>query len=99
MALRSYDGALLIVTHDRSFMRCVVEGENAHKRPWDPDAEDDEEEESEDSEEEGLGKQKGVLYRLAKGQLKVLEGGMRQYEEIASRASSRLTKVAVINVV
>lgn len=98
MALRSYDGALLIVTHDRFFMRCVVEGENPHKRPWDPDAEDDEEEESEDS-EEGLDKRKGVVYRLAKGQLKVLEGGMRQYEEIASRASSRLTKVAVINVV
>lgn len=79
-------------------MRCVVEGENPHKRPWDPDTEEDEED-SDDSEDEGVGKRKGVVYRLAKGQLKVLEGGMRQYEEIASRASSRLTKVMVVNVV
>lgn len=80
-------------------MRCVIEGESPHKRPWDPDAEEGEDEESDDSEEEGLEKRKGVVYRLAKGQLKVLEGGIRGYEEMAARASLKLTKpkVAVVN--
>jgi len=27
-ALRRYEGAILVVTHDRFFMRCVVEGES-----------------------------------------------------------------------
>jgi len=92
MALRGYDGALLIVTHDRFFMRCVVEGENAHKRPWDPNAEEDEEE-SEDSEEEGLDKQPGVVYRLSRGQFTKLDGGMRKYEEIAARASEKMVGI------
>lgn len=92
MALRNYDGALLIVTHDRFFMRCMVEGENPHKRPWNPDVEEDENE-SDDSDGEELGKQPGVVYHLSKGRFKVLEGGMRQYEEIAARTSSKLTKV------
>jgi len=92
MALRGYDGALLIVTHDRFFMRCVVEGENPHRRPWDPDADGDEEE-SEDSEDEAVDKQKGVVYRLSKGQFTKLDGGMRQYEEMAAKASERMVKV------
>jgi len=93
MALRGYDGALLIVTHDRFFMRCVVEGENPHRRPWDPDAGEDEEEESVDSEEEGLDKQQGVVYRLSRGQFTKLDGGMRKYEEIATRASEKMVGV------
>jgi ATP-binding cassette subfamily F protein 3 len=32
------------------------------------------------------------VYRLVKGQLKRLEGGMEQYEEIAARAAARLAK-------
>ena len=92
-ALRNYDGALLIVTHDRFFMRCVVEGENPHKRPWDPET--GEEDSSDDSDGEEMSKQPGVVYHLSKGRFKILEGGMRQYEEIAARASSKLTKVAV----
>ena len=92
-ALRNYDGALLIVTHDRFFMRCVVEGENPHKRPWDGDA--GSEKESDDSDGKEMSKQPGVVYHLSKARLKVLEGGMRQYEEIAGRASLKLTKVPV----
>ena len=93
-ALRNYDGALLIVTHDRFFMRCLVEGENPHKRPWDTN-----EEESDDSDGEEMSKQPGVVYHLSKGRLKILAGGMRQYEEMAARASLKLTKVPVRQVV
>jgi hypothetical protein len=70
-----------------------VEGENPHKRPWDPETGD--EYSSDDSDGEEMSKQPGVVYHLSKGRFKILEGGMRQYEEIAARASSKLTKVPV----
>lgn len=74
-------------------MRCVVEGENPHKRPW--DQETGSEEDSDDSDGEEMSKQPGVIYHLSKGRFKILEGGMRQYEEMAARASMKLTKVPV----
>lgn len=35
------------------------------------------------------------MYRLAKGRLKKLDGGMEQYEEIAARAAAKLGKTQV----
>lgn len=94
LALRSYQGALLIVTHDRFFCRCVVEGQSPaklRKRPGDDD--DDEVAEDESSEEDEDGPQKkGIVYRMFKAGLKVLEGGTDQYEAICERASAKLTK-------
>jgi hypothetical protein len=52
--------------------------------------EDDEEEEEDDGDEDERGR-KGVVYRMFKGQLRLLEEGTRQYEEIATRASQKLT--------
>jgi ATP-binding cassette subfamily F protein 3 len=92
LALREWEGALLVVTHDRYFMRCVVEGENPAKLRKRASLEDDDEEESEDDDDEEGPKKKGVVYRLVKGQMKVLERGMEQYEEICARASVKLTK-------
>jgi hypothetical protein len=89
LALRSYEGALLVVTHDRFFMRCVVEGENPAKLSSRASVHDKEESEEED--EDGPSS-RGVVYRLIRGQLKVLERGMEQYEEICARASTKLTK-------
>lgn len=66
-------------------MRCVVEGQSSHEKS----------ESDEDDEPDGKKWQAkpGVVYRLAKGQLKVLEGGMGQYEAIAERATSKLMRV------
>ncbi|KAF2434318.1 P-loop containing nucleoside triphosphate hydrolase protein [Tothia fuscella] len=91
LALREYDGALLVVTHDRFFMRCVVEGVHPARLrtragDYDQDNEDDLSSDEDDP------RTKGVVYRLAKGELKVLERGMEQYEEICERAAARLTK-------
>src|SRR5690606_9923407 len=73
-ALEDWKGALLVVTHDRYFMRCVVEGEPAR----------DDDEEDEDSTKDDV--KPGVVYRMLKaGKLKKLEGGMNQYEEIARK--------------
>lgn len=69
-------------------MRCVVEGES-------PDEGNDSDEEDEEEEAEDTWHAKpGVVYRLIKGQLKLLAGGMRKYEAIAERASGKL---AVLN--
>ena len=52
--------------------------------------EEAEEEEEWSSGEEERQRGPGTVYRLVKGQLKKLEGGMEQYEEIAGRAAAKL---------
>jgi hypothetical protein len=70
-----------------------VEGQNPAKLRKRPGQDDDEPEEDESGSEDDEGPQKkGVVYRLFKGQLKLLEGGMDQYEAICERASAKLTK-------
>jgi ATP-binding cassette, subfamily F, member 3 len=91
LALRDYEGALLVVTHDRFFMRCVVEGQSPAKI-WTRASMDEEvDDESDEDDEDGPSK-KGIVYRMFRGQLKVLQRGMEEYEEICERASQRLTK-------
>lgn len=50
-------------------------------------AEDEAEGESEE-EETGVGG--GTVYRVFKGQVRKLEGGMERYEEMAGRAATKL---------
>lgn len=75
-ALRDWPGAVVLVSHDRWFMRGVVEG------VADEDGGSDSEEageKGEDEEEGGL--RRRVVYKLAGGKLTVLEGGVQQFEE------------------
>ncbi|KAF1831641.1 P-loop containing nucleoside triphosphate hydrolase protein [Decorospora gaudefroyi] len=97
VALKEYDGAILVVTHDRFFMRTVVEGESPHTLAPGVHGSEDEADESSDSEDAETGVAPGTVYRLAKGQLKKLEGGMEQYAEIAARTAAKLTKPAKAN--
>ena len=69
--------------------RTVVEGESPYKLAPGAQAEDPDDEESD---EETTGAPAGTVYRLTKGQLKKLDGGMEQYEEIAARTAARLAK-------
>lgn len=48
------------------------------------------EDEADDSEGSEKGVAPGTVYRLGKGRLKKLDGGMEQYEEIASRSAAKL---------
>lgn len=96
-ALRDYEGAVLVVTHDRSFMRCVVEGEKMRHlansmRPEGEEGREEEEEESASEDDEQGGKRRRVVFRLVKGGLRRLERGMEQYEEIAGRSAARIGK-------
>ncbi|KAH8711953.1 ABC transporter ATP-binding protein uup-1 [Phaeosphaeriaceae sp. PMI808] len=88
LGLREYDGAILVVTHDRFFMRSVVEGKSPYKLA--PGVRGDEDEDSSESSDEETGAGPGAVYRLAKGQVGKLDGGMEQYEEIAARSAARM---------
>nr|POE87815.1 abc transporter f family member 3 [Quercus suber] len=93
LALRKYEGAILIITHDRFFMRCVVEGESSKTMARNVVAEDDDDGDSDSgSTDEDEHVKEGVVYRLSKGTLTKLERGMQQYEERAAKASAKLSK-------
>lgn len=94
LALQDYEGALLVITHDRFFMRCVVEGQNPAKMRTRPSMDEEVDEESEEDERDEIRK-KRIVYRMFRGQLKVLQRGMEEYEEICQRAAQRLTKPKV----
>ncbi|KAF7964936.1 hypothetical protein HWV62_1615 [Athelia sp. TMB] len=85
-ALRNFQGALLVITHDRFFMRCVVEGDTSD---LDQDSEDDGDEDADDEDSRVWRAKPGVVHRLFRAELRVLEGGMREYEAIAAKSSSK----------
>ena len=80
-ALRDWEGALLVITHDRYFMRSVVERERLRV----PVDDGEEGIESEDEDE----KPPGTVYRLFKAALHKLDRGMAQYEELVEKALAK----------
>ena len=54
--------------------------------------ENSEDEQDSSTDEDGTANP-GVVYRLSKGSLKKLEGGMLRYEELAMKASAMMSKV------
>ena len=79
-ALSTWNGAILVVTHDRYLMKRVVEGEK-------DEIGSDEEEESED-EEEAL--RRRTVFLLKGGVLKVLEKGVQGFEESLEKRVEKL---------
>jgi ATPase subunit of ABC transporter with duplicated ATPase domains len=77
-ALGSWNGAILVVSHDRFLIRRVVEGER--------DNEGSEGEESGEDEEE----RRRVVYLLKGGMLKVLERGVSGFEESLEKRVEKL---------
>lgn len=74
--LNAYDGAVLVVSHDRFFMRSVVEGE----RPF-----GDEEDDGDWNEE-----RKGDVWIVEKGRLSRLQGGVAEYVKKAAKAVKKI---------
>ncbi|KAI9801026.1 MAG: hypothetical protein M1825_003560 [Sarcosagium campestre] len=113
-ALRRYSGAILVVTHDRFFMRCLVEGASLRGRANDEDDDDDDDGDDSDDDYDGddsdgeldgkgpggsgggaghtFRPARGRVYRIVKGRLKLLPGGMNEYEEIAERSAAKASK-------
>ncbi|KAI1807629.1 P-loop containing nucleoside triphosphate hydrolase protein [Daldinia bambusicola] len=74
-ALRGWEGAVVLVSHDRWFVRGVVEGVT----------EDGEGGSEDEDEEEGGIRRRRVVYRLKAGVMSVLEGGVAEFEEGVER--------------
>lgn len=72
--------------------RTVVEGESPYKLAPGVQTGEDPDEEDSGSDDEEAGAPAGTVYRLIKGQLRKLSGGMEQYEDIASRTAAKLGK-------
>lgn len=79
-ALRGWEGAVVLVSHDRWFMRGVVEGL----------VDDDEEGDSEGSEDEMEAIRRREVYRLKAGRLVKLAGGVGEFEAIMERRVKKL---------
>ncbi|EQB51988.1 ABC transporter [Colletotrichum gloeosporioides Cg-14] len=76
-SLRDWEGAVILVSHDRWFMRGAVEGL----------IEDSESEE--DDEDEAVSRRRAV-YRLKAGNLTILDGGVTQFEDGVAKRVTRL---------
>ena len=85
-SLKAYQGALMVVSHDRAFMRYLIDGESIRSKV---DTEDDGDESSE-SDSDDDGSKVGRVYMVSKSRLKRLEGGMREYVDIAEGQTSKM---------
>jgi ATP-binding cassette, subfamily F, member 3 len=85
-ALRQYPGTILLVSHDRHFTRCVIEG--APILPCSSDVKDEDEESNES--EEGESRKTGVVYAVGQGKLKALSGGTDDYIALVEKRMKRM---------
>lgn len=76
-ALIDYNGAIVLVTHDRYLVRRVVEGEVF------TDDGDDEGDEEEDN-------RRRVVYSLSGGKMKVLEKGMEGFVRVMEKRVAKM---------
>lgn len=89
LALRGFQGAIVLVTHDRWFCRVVIEGAPLRERAED-DSDESEEDEGDDAEAEA--KPRGQVYRVNKGQVVELPGGMDEYVQKVEKELARKAK-------
>ena len=80
-ALKTWEGGLLVITHDRHFMRCVVDREKLVRHEDDGDSSS-----SDESDEETP----GTIYHVRKAGIRKLERGMQQYEDIVAKSVDKL---------
>ncbi|KAI0882753.1 P-loop containing nucleoside triphosphate hydrolase protein [Annulohypoxylon maeteangense] len=78
-ALKDWEGAVVVVSHDRWFVRGVVEGIG-----------DDEESEDEDVGTGSKATRRRVVCRLRTGEMKILEGGVSEFEKGVEKRVRRL---------
>jgi ATPase subunit of ABC transporter with duplicated ATPase domains len=76
-ALRDWEGAVILVSHDRWFMRGVVEGAT----------EDDEDTDGDDDEKSV---RRRIVYRLKGGKMSTLQNGVDEFEQLMEKRVKKL---------
>ncbi|KAF8213955.1 P-loop containing nucleoside triphosphate hydrolase protein [Mycena galopus ATCC 62051] len=84
-ALKTFTGAIIIITHDRWFSRVVIEGESLRHAAQDDAVSED----SSSEEDEEDASPPGKTYRVGGAKLKLMEKGMAQYVGIIERKLAR----------
>ncbi|KAI0388857.1 ABC transporter [Xylariaceae sp. FL0594] len=82
-ALHKWEGAVVVVSHDRWFMRGVVEGT---MEEGDGFSSDDEEREGETE----TPRRRRIVYRLREGKMSELSGGVQQFENSLEKRVAKL---------
>lgn len=85
-ALRTWPGAVVLVSHDRWFMRGAIEGEVDDVAG---SGSDDDGSDGDEGGEDGPGGRK-LVYRLRTGKLTLLDGGVQQFEDLLEKRVKKL---------
>jgi ATP-binding cassette subfamily F protein 3 len=96
-ALNKFEGAIVLITHDRWFSRVVVEGTSFKTLRWEhgDDISDDDDQSDVSDGDEKMTKGPRRTYHVGNGHVKELPRGMVQYVELVERRlekTSRATK-------
>ncbi|KAL7414181.1 P-loop containing nucleoside triphosphate hydrolase protein [Mrakia frigida] len=94
VALRAYEGAIILISHDRWFCRTVVE--LAPLRSTTDSDNDDDPDSGSDSEEEASGgsRKKGTVYRVGGGKVRLMEGGVDEYAAKVEKLVAKRERIA-----
>ncbi|KHN98059.1 ABC transporter-like protein [Metarhizium album ARSEF 1941] len=82
IAVYSWDGAVVLVSHDRWFLRGAVEGNLG--------ADSDDSEQSDDDGDDGDAPRRRIMYRLKGGNMTALDGGVDEFEKSMERKVNKL---------
>lgn len=86
-ALQEYDGAVVLVSHDRFMIRTIVEGQ-----PVDPDDSEDEELDKQVNDDDDEHRRR-IVYEVKAGKVKQLNGGVAAWETTLEK---KLTKAGLL---
>ncbi|SCZ97244.1 BZ3500_MvSof-1268-A1-R1_Chr4-2g07084 [Microbotryum saponariae] len=96
VALKHYQGGVIVITHDRWFSRVVIEGQTLKQASGvtqdDGVDEEDDDDDEDSSDEEGV--ITGNTYRVGGGKIKLMEGGMNKYVSLVERKLARKQREA-----